>query len=169
MIFGPGFRVLLISAFLLLMTQACQKDDICSAATQTTPMLLISFFDAEDPNTPKPASNLLVREIFYDTVIYNRQNTAEIRVPLRVDLGTTEYEFILNAPAEGVLDNSNSDILSFTYDPEEIYVSRACSFKVNFKNLTAGVSPDNDAWIRSITIVEENVENETSAHIHIFH
>lgn len=163
-----GFRVLL-PIFFIMMTLGCQRDDICSAATQTTPMLLISFFDAEDPNTPKPASNLLVREIFYDTLIYNRESAAEIRIPLRLDSGTTEYEFILNAPAEGATNDSNSDRITFSYDPEEIYISRACSFKVNFRNLEAEISPENNLWIQSITIVEENIENETSAHIHIYH
>ena len=168
-ILGSGFRFLLITVFFITITLGCQKDDICSAATQTTPMLLISFFDAEDPNTPKPASNLLVREIFYDTIVYNRESAANIRIPLRLDSGTTEYEFILNAPAGGATDESNSDRLTFSYDPEEIYISRACSFKVNFRNLEAEISPGNNTWIQSITIVQENIENETSAHIHSYH
>ncbi len=154
---------------MILISTGCQRDDICSAATQTTPMLLISFFDVEDPGTAKPATNLLVREIFYDTIIYNRVNASEIRIPLRVDSGTTEYDFILNAPAEEATDESNAARLTFSYDPDEIYVSRACGFKVNFRNLIVGFSPENSAWISSITVVEENIENETSAHVHIYH
>ena len=167
-ILGPGFKILLISAILLLMAPGCQRDDICSAATQTTPMLLISFFNTGD-TIPKPATNLLVRELSFDTIIYNRESAAEIRIPLRVDSGTTEYEFILNAPAEGSPDESSTARLTFSYDPEEIYISRACSFKVNFRNLTADFSPENNAWISSITVVEEIIENETSAHVYIYH
>ena len=166
---SPGYKTLLVSVLIIMMTAGCQRDDICSAATQTTPMLLISFFDAEDRVTPKAAPNLLVREIFYDTIIYNRESTAEIRIPLRVDSGTTEYEFVLNAPVDGAANESSSDRVTFSYDPEEIYISRACSFKVNFRNIAASVIPGNNSWIQSITIVEENIENETSAHIHIFH
>lgn len=166
---SPGLRFLFISALLILIVTGCQRDDICSAATQTTPMLLISFFNVEDTTAPKPATNLLVREIFYDTIIYNRESAAEIRIPLRVDSGTTEYEFILNAPAEGAADESNADRLIFSYDTEEIYISRACSFKVNFMDLSVEVNPENNPWISSITIVEENIENETSAHVRIYH
>lgn len=156
-------------AILILVTSGCQRDDICSAATQTTPMLLISFVDAQDPTTPKPATSLLVRELSFDTIIYNRENTAEIRIPLRVDSGITEYEFILNVPAGDAEDESNSDRITFNYDPEEIYISRACSFKVNFMNLDANLNEDNNTWISLITIEEENIENETSAHILIHH
>lgn len=159
----------MILALLAFIMQGCQRDDICSAATQTTPMLLISFFDAEDPETPKPAPNLLVRELSYDTIIYNRQSTAEISIPLRVDTEITEYEFILNAPAADADDESNVDRITFNYNPEEVYVSRACSFKVNFLDLEARLNDDNDTWIQSLTIEEENIENETSAHIFIYH
>ncbi len=163
------FKFYLIMAIFLILAPGCQRDDICAAATQTTPMLLISFFDAEDPDTPNPVSNLIVRELSFDTIIYNRQNTAEIRIPLRVDSGTTEYEFILNAPADGAVDESNLDRITFTYDPQEIYISRACSFKVNFMNLTSQLNEDDDNWIEEISIVEENIENETDAHIFIYH
>lgn len=156
-------------AMLIVLATGCQRDDICAAATQTTPMLQISFFDAEDPDTPKPVPNLVVRELFFNSIIYDRENPAEIRIPLRVDSGITEYEFILNAPAEGAQDESNVDKLTFTYDPLEEYISRACSFKVNFMNLEAELTEEENSWISSITVVEENIENETSAHIHIYH
>jgi len=132
-------------------------------------MLLISFFDEEDSLTPKPAPNLLVRELSYDTIIYNRENAAEIRIPLRVDTDITEYEFILNAPATDAEDESNTDRITFSYNPEEAYISRACSFKVNFMDLEVSLPDDNDPWIQSFTIEEENIENETSVHIFIYH
>ncbi len=164
-----GIKFLLLSAFLVVIAVGCQKDDICTPTTQTTPMLRISFFDAEDPTVPKPASNLLVREIFFDTVIVARETSAEIRIPLRVDVGTTEYEFILNAPVEGGTDESSSARLTFSYDPQEVFVNRACSFKVEFRDLNVTFTPENNSWISSITVVEENIENETSDHVHIYH
>lgn len=165
----PGSKAFIVLALLALILQGCQRDDICSAATQTTPMLLISFFDEEDRETPKPAPNLLVRELSFDTIIYNRESVAEIRIPLRVDTEITEYEFILNAPATDAEDESNVDRISFSYNPEEVYISRACSFKVNFMDLEVGLPDDNDSWIQSFEIEEENIENETSVHIFIYH
>src|SRR5690606_1632298 len=166
-----GKKYFLLILVVILFSGSCQRDDICSAATQTTPMLLISFYDEEDPETPKPATNLIVRELSYDTLIYNRENAEEIRIPLRVDTSTTEYEFILNAPADDEdEDESNIDRITFSYNPEEIYISRACSFKVNFRDLEVQINEDDiDIWINSFTIEEDNIENETSAHIIIYH
>jgi len=164
-----GWKYLFLTLVVILISGSCQRDDICAAATQTTPMLLISFFDEEDRETPKPATNLIVRELSYDTIIYNRANAAEIRIPLRVNTALTEYEFILNAPAAEAEDESNTDRVTFSYNPEEIYISRACSFKVNFRDLEVQINDDDDIWINSFTIEEDNIENETSAHIFIYH
>ena len=166
---NQAFKALTLIVLMAFVLTGCQRDDICSAATQTTPMLLISFFDEEDPETPKPAPNLLVRELSYDTIIYNRESAAEIRIPLRVDTETTEYEFTLNAPATDAEDESNTDRITFSYNPEEVYISRACSFKVKFMDLEARIIEDNESWIQSFTIEEENIENETSVHIFIYH
>ncbi len=102
-------------------------------------------------------------------------NVSEISIPLRPNVNVTDYLFILNAPAtpatgqDPPADNSNTDRILFSYTPEQIYINRACSFKVNYLNLTAIVQPDSDNWISSITVQERNVENETNTHIFIYH
>ncbi|CAN5284359.1 hypothetical protein BH23BAC2_BH23BAC2_13080 [soil metagenome] len=164
----PGIIKIFLVCLLIQVSIGCQRDDICSAATQTTPMLNIVFFDAEDPDLPKPPSNLIIREIHYDTIIHDRVNSSELRIPLRPDANTTRYEFILNAPVEGSPDESNSDLVLFTYDPREIYISRACSFKVNFMDLEAELE-SGDNWIQEISVEVENIENETQPHIIIYH
>lgn len=165
----------ILSCFLLQLNTGCQRDDICPESTQTTPLLNISFFDALETDIPKPPVNLTVRSIDFDTIILRRVNDVEISIPLRTDVNATEYEFILNAPAttdDGeVDDNSNTDVINFTYTPEEIYINRACSFKVNYLNLNARVRSEDDdnTWIRLISVEEENIENETITHIIIYH
>lgn len=169
---------LILICVLLQLNFSCQRDDICPASTQTTPLLNISFFDAIENDIPKPPQNLRVKAIDFDTIIVNRANDVEISIPLRTDINATEYEFILNAPATTNNDDddddddiSNTDIINFTYTPEEIYINRACSFKVNYLNLSATLrtANDEDSWISSIEVEEENIENETTIHIIIYH
>lgn len=164
-----------VFVFFLQFNTGCQRDDICPVSTQTTPMLIISFLDAADQETPKPPVNLTVRAVFYDTIIQARGNEALLRLPLRLDAQATEYEFILNAPEtpeegeEAPEDISNLDRITFSYTPEQIYINRACSFKVNFLNLNASLENDGNPWINTITVEEENIENETEPHIIIYH
>lgn len=159
---------------LLFFSTGCQRDDICPATTQTTPLLLISFFDAEEPDIPKTAPNLRVRATGYDTLYINRQSLTEIAIPLRTDSDFTEYDLMINAPVniddEGnQSSNANLDRIRFSYSREEQYVNRACSFRMIFTGLRARVQEDENLWIDDITIEEENIENETVTHIFIYH
>lgn len=67
------------------------------------------------------------------------------------------------------LDNTNTDNLSFFYSRNEIYINRACSYRVEFNDLGANVEEDNNTWISRLSLEEENVENETDTHIYIYH
>lgn len=157
--------------FLLSASAGCQRDDICPASTQTTPMLRISFFDAEEPDIPKPPVNLRVKASDYDSIFLNRVNVAEISIPLRPDATVTDYDFIINAqdlnqePGE----NTNLDRIRFSYTPNEEYINRACSFRVTYLGLNANIEEDSNRWINSILVQEENIENETNPHIYIYH
>lgn len=161
--------------FLALFNFSCQRDDICPDSTPITPLLRISFFDIENPEIPKPPTNLRVKAADMDSIFLNRVNVSEISIPLKTDVDFTEYEFILNAQAITVddsLSNSNTDKIRFTYARNEIYINRACSYKVNYINLKASpqtLAEDTDRWIKNIVVEEENIENETNTHIFIYH
>ncbi|UJH92900.1 DUF6452 family protein [Antarcticibacterium sp. 1MA-6-2] len=98
-------------------------------------------------------------------------------MPLRPDLDISEYEFTINAPAiptddeqEEPNDNTNMDKIIFSYSREEIYVNRACSYKVHYLGLQARLDQDDNRWINRITVNEANIVNETdSTHISIYH
>lgn len=167
------FLVAVFSGVLFL-SLSCQRDDICPAAVNTTPLLRISFFDIEEADIPKPAVNLRVMAAGYDEILINRQSLSEISIPLRTDVDITEYDFILNAPvitdgSPPADENSNTDRIVFTYARDEEYINRACSFKVNFLELNANVRPDDNRWINAIIVREVNIENETDTHIFIYH
>lgn len=157
--------------FLFQITSGCQRDDICPESTQTTPLLRISFFDRDETDVPKPPVNLTVKATSLTDTLFERVNLPEIRIPLRPDSDITSYEFILNTPAPNdEEDNSNKDIVTFTYTAEQIYINRACSYKVNFLNLNASLEEGDDtAWMSSVIVQQLNIENETEPHIYIFH
>ena len=160
---------------LAMLSISCQRDDICPDSTPITPLLRISFFDFENPEIPKPPTNLRVKVADMDSILLNRINLSEIGIPLKTDVDFTDYEFILNAPViteEDSTDNSNTDKIRFTYARNEIYINRACSFKVNYIDLKATPqlpAEDTDRWIKNIVVEEENIENETNTHIFIYH
>jgi len=159
--------------FLALINFSCQRDDICPDSTPITPLLRISFFDIENPEVPKPPTNLRVKAADMDSIFLNRVNISEISIPLKTDVDFTEYDFILNAQVITEVDSvSNTDKIRFTYARNEIYINRACSYKVNYINLKASpqtLAEDSDRWIKNIVVEEENIENETNTHIFIYH
>ncbi len=168
------YTFFLLALGLMLLT-SCQRDDICPESTETTPQVRISFFDFEERDIPKPPANLRVKLSNTDSILLNRVNVADIRIPLRTNRNVTEYDFILNA---AVLDTTgedatgNPDRMLFTYARDEIYINRACSYKVNFIDLNVDLQPEEDAsttWIKEINLVEETIENETNTHILIYH
>jgi hypothetical protein len=170
-----NLSLIILICFVLPINSGCQRDDICPVSTPTTPLLRISFFDVNERDVPKPPTNLRIKAADLEPILPDRVNVSEISIPLRPNANVTEYQFILNAtgsPATGQdppADNSNTDRILFSYTPEQVYINRACSYKVNYLNLTAIVQQDNNNWIRSITVQERNVENETSTHIFIYH
>ncbi len=161
-------------AILLLVNLGCQKDDICPLAVETTPLVTVSFFDFNDTDVPKPPVNLRIKAPGVEEVLFDRVNTSEVVIPLRTDADITEYNFILNAPAAPEGATGNTDRVIFSYGRNEVYINRACSFKVEYIDLRATVIQDENNWIRTILVVEEeeeeeNIENETNPRIIIYH
>jgi hypothetical protein len=174
-----------IISFLLLFAfglSSCEKDDICDANTPTTPRLIITFYDKNNPTVRKKPKNLTVIGLNQPKgIIFNESapleedkylaNTDSIAVPLRTNAETTTYDFTLNSGDENPL-LINTDRIQFDYTHQEIYVSRACGFKSIFQALTLlRTDPNADGlWMNEIFIVtpNNNIENENEAHIKIF-
>ena len=154
----------LFLAGFIFVAQGCQKDDICPQDTETTPLLVIEFHDAADPSQLKAVQNLVVRAAGED-IFLGPETVNTISIPLRTNENVTEYSFIFNSGAS----TENEDRISFSYDPAPEYLNRACGYKVNFTNIDANTLQDDDNWIVSEVILQENVENESEAHISITH
>lgn len=155
---------LFLGVFIFL-TLGCQKDDICPPGTETTPLLIIEFYDPDDPTRLKAVQNLMVRASGMEEAYLGPVTTNEIRIPLRTDENSTEYTFTFNSGS----DEENEDRVTFSYSPTTEYLNRACGFKINYRNLDVVVHQDENPWILSEIILQENVENETEAHISFTH
>lgn len=173
-----------IAILLILLTIfACEKDDICSEETSTTPQLIIRFYDAVTPENTKAVSGLFVygvndanEAVFFKNIFVGAKDS--IAVPLRTDNNATKLVFHLDFSIDdnGTPDDDSDDVVlgnpetvDVNYIREDIYVSRACGYKGTFANLGATLTPDADNWITNITIENNTVENENAAHINIYH
>ncbi len=170
--------------FLLLLVafsfSSCEKDDICDAATSTTPRLVIEFYDSLIATpTLKNLTNLkAVASGMSDGVVFNTTlsitnplryvtNTSKIYLPLDPSATTTTYTLTNNFGDT----TANADVLTFNYTKNEVYVSRACGYKYlfNLTNTNTNIlTPDTSNWIKNIIIVKPNLETENEVHIKIY-
>ncbi len=171
-------RVLKYLLFTLsaIFISGCERDDICAEGTPTTPLLIIKFIDSENGTEIKAPIELQVKAVPIDMDIENPLElggvTDSISIPLRTNTSITDYELTINSNTTNEAETpANTDIISIQYTTVEEYVSSACGFKINYEGLT--ISPpeagDDGSWIKEITIQREDVTDETTAHIFIFH
>lgn len=166
----------------LLIFISCEKDDICVNGNAKTPYLIIRFYDFFDQENTKLVPNLLIKQTTSDGgVVFNTDNivsTDSIAIPLKnIGINTefilkSDYEFddggTPNDPSDD-LEFGNEDLISISYESDQIYISRACGFKNIYKNLSISYPSDGDNWIFNTQVIQQTVENENNAHIHIFH
>jgi len=173
----------LLFLLLLLAVFACEKDDICSETTATTPQLVVRFYDALIPADTKPVSGLFVygindasETVFFKNISIGTKDS--IAIPLRTDINTTKLVFHLdfsiddNDTPDDESDDivlGNPDTVDVSYIREDVYVSRACGYKATFTNLGATLTTNTDNWITNITIENNTIDNENAAHINIYH
>jgi len=170
------FTICLICLF------SCERDDICSAVTPTTPNAIITFYDVSNIETLKSVTGLRIigdgQEEALPTV--NIVTTDSIAIPLRTNMNSSIYTFHKDYTLDdnGTPDDSSDDVIggnpdtvTITYAPDEIYVTRACGYKTIFRNFSIEVEDDGDNWIQTILNVTDNItiENENQAHINIRH
>lgn len=157
---------------------SCEKDDICSETTETTPSLHVAFYDVDFPSidTPKNVTRLRVTGIGDpDPGVltgYDAKTSKEAYLPLKTTENSTQYVLHRNYRFD---DNGdvlgNPDTITISYVRKEIYVSRACGYKTIFENVVITVIDDGDKWIQLVQAENDNqtVENENDIHYKIYH
>lgn len=159
------FQKCIVLLSLLPLCSGCQKDDICPPGTETTPRLVIEFYDAEDPTTLSAVEGLVIIAEGMEDPFLGPSTTNTVQIPLQTTEDDTQYSFIANQGTE----NENEDIVTFSYSPDLEYLNRACGYKINFNNLVISIHSDEDNWLQSAILLEQNVENETAAHLSFTH
>jgi len=160
-------------AFLLLLSicsfLACEKDDIC--VDGNTPLLVIRFYDKDNPEEVKPVTTLQVRGVNEgeSLAILPIASLDSIAIPLRPNMANTTFSFSENqTPTDESLAIVNT--VTFSYETQEIFKSRACGFVANYDSLNvSNVNTGDEAWISEIQIVNPLIENATAAHVKILH
>ncbi|MGB0838292.1 MAG: DUF6452 family protein [Flavobacteriaceae bacterium] len=145
---------LFIVCTLILLT-SCENDDIC--VEPGTPLIHITFHDAEFRELRKPVNSLTVSSQDYGNYIQN-STTDSIAIPMDLTLNTTPYTF----ESEDI-DND----LEFSYDKQDEFVSRACGYKSTFYNLDLVLLKQ--TWIESFEIINSEILDDSTTAIKIYH
>ncbi|MCG9793453.1 DUF6452 family protein [Flavobacterium algicola] len=157
---------------------SCEKDDICDANTNTTPLMIIDFYDFNDPSTLKSVTDLtIIEEGMTEGVTYSSStliNGSTVSIPLKTTADNVKYKFILNYENEDPL-FVNEDDIEFFYARTEIFISRACGYAINYEltqtnpfELSDGPASD-QKWIQEVVVLNRSITNEYETHIQIYH
>ena len=174
-------KKILVLLFIALTLSSCEKDDIC--VDETTPRLVLEFYDISNPANLKSVVNLKVKAdgaadyMVFNTLLENTNpsrylfNGNKLELPLDITQDTTKYNLILNSTS---LTGANQDSLKFNYTLQNVFVSRACGYKTVFElNASPGGVIKTDAaipdgfWIQDINILTTTIQTENETHIKI--
>jgi len=159
-------KLIFLTLFLLVLIalNSCERDDIC--IDEITPKLVITFYDKDDPATVKAVSNLSAK-IFIgteaDSIPLFVTDTI-VSVPLKVTEDNTQYILTIDSNNGALL---KRDTLTVSYIRENVFVGRSCGFKTIFKNTTYQLDSNN--WAENTETISQTIDNETDAHVKIFH
>jgi len=161
-------KVIFLILGILFLSLGCTRDDICTPETAKTPLLIIKFFNAENPQAPKTVNAFTVFRPQDEFSLFAPVSTDSIALPLDTSVDFTEYFFVSNANDSIPL----VDFITFTYSRKDEFINRACAFRTNFRGLDFSISnPTPQSWIDEITIRTDsvNARNQNEAHLSIFH
>lgn len=163
--------IILLSTILCIL--ACEKDIIC--IEDTTPYLIIRFYDDDSPQFTKDVVNIKVElegiEGFYEDQPTITQFTDSIAIPIKVTEDLTRFKLTVSKLDEDDNLVENQDEFELYYDRVNIYVSRSCGYKTVYNEASIILEDDDDNWIKIIETTESplNITGETSAHVKIYH
>ena len=155
-------KLLTLIAVLLLCLTACEPDDICLEGTPGTPELIVVFYDKNQTDTKKSVADLQVMGVDMEGLLYDA--TADsIALPLKTVASSTSFS--LTTTQNG---NAVEDIITFNYNPEDQFISRACGYKTIFNNLTFSTGNTLN-FISEIEILTNSISISNNIHVKILH
>jgi hypothetical protein len=171
-----NFKYYLVIIFCLTTIISCEKDDICSESTLTTPRLIITFKDVADPDQSKAVESLGVYAIVNNEMILLdgiNGTTDSIAIPLNNGDEFSHFKFYKDFTNNDVISGISNDIY-INHSNSSVYISRACGFSNNFIITSFfNYNPNNDqpeiTWVSEYEIVNSLVSNENQSHVEILH
>ncbi len=162
--------------FIAALFYCCEKDDICSAETQKTPLVKFAFRLSDSDNVKAvPFLQVGIKGAVSDSLLLptTPTNSNEISLPLDTENNSTTFYFIKNAGQvdKNMISIQNIDTVEVVYTRRYDYVSRACGYKVTFEALFNSQTEfmDDDKWIEQIRVENSTIENSEEIHIIISH
>ncbi|MCB0457693.1 MAG: hypothetical protein KDC91_08120 [Flavobacteriaceae bacterium] len=160
-----------IFVFLIVLAFAgCTRDDICPEDTATTPLLVIEFRDNADRENTKAVKDLLIYVNNTDStqVTATAVNDTIVSIPLNTEADISSFLFEVNSASST---GNNFDTVSFNYSRQEIYINRACGFKMNFNDFFVAVEDEtlNGNWILNTEMQQAIITNDNEVHLTIYH
>ncbi len=148
---------LLLSAIIL--ATACERDDLC--LEKPLGGAVVRFHNAI---SGQPAAVDSVAVYYEGENLIPATLTDSLLLPLPPDRDTALYVFEkTGTPA------SNPDTVRFFYVRKDTFISKACGFRMTYRQLHAQLITDNDNWIQQITVTRPDITDDTLAHIRIYH
>ena len=170
------YRLILIVSIIFL--TCCEKDDICPESTQTTPRLVITFYDIDNTQERKNVESLAVYAVRDNELVLIEDisgiTTDSIAIPLRNDIGVSNFKFIKNYSVENDVMFGDSNHIYIDYEINDVFISRACGFIANYSittllNYDLIADPPITGWITGYEIINSTVTNENQSHVKILH
>ena len=155
-------KILTLIAVILLCLTACEPDDICLEDTPGTPKLIVVFYDKNQTDTKKSVTDLQLKGVNMERILYNA-TTDSISLPLNTLARSTSFS--ITTTQNG---NATEDIITFNYDPEDQFISRACGYKTIFTNLTFS-TVNTLSFISTIEILNSTISDNNNSHVKILH
>lgn len=154
---------------LVIAFSGCEKDDIC--VDETTPQLVIEFYDISNPAVLKNVVNLKVTGDGMTEAFNTFNGVSKISLPLKTNEDVTKYHLLLNSNSSTA---ANEDVLEFNYTRQNVYVSRACGYKTVFELNTSNGFDFTDAtiadglWIQDTNLQTNSIVTENEVHLKIY-
>lgn len=151
----------LLSVFLMGLF-GCEPDDICLPETPGTPELIVVFYNETEPDAKKEVPDLQVKGLDSENVFHNG-TTDSIAIPLKAN--EFETAFLFTKTENAII---YEEPFSLTYDAYDTFISRACGYKTNFKNLNFDDS-NPSVWIKNVEVITDTISNNYNIHVKILH
>ena len=164
----------LFLSLVALLSFSCEKDDVCPATTQTTPRMVIEFYDIAAPEEIKLVPGLFaigVDSNGNEVPIHNElvSTRSSIALPLQNNSNQTQFKLYKSYDFIDSIVNGNPDTISITYEIETVYLSRACGYINNYSIQTFSIASESDRWMNNSEVLITQVTNENEIHVKVLH